>query len=161
MHLNVLFELRTLSKRVNTQVKARGESFQTTAHLSPAVSVRASTHTDTHAPTHTQRGEKMSRLLHFGLQAKFETKSIALHWVIKLWPRHASICGKHGDRFFHAAQLSLYLQMVQLGRNVTFDLVSFTERASQRRVFLPACLPAAPDKRAHDCLRGEDWFNTI
>lgn len=76
----------------------------------------------------------MSLLLHFGLRAKFETKSTALHWVIKLWPRHASICGKHGDRFFRTAQLNLYLQMVLLGRNVTFDLVSLTERASQRNV---------------------------
>lgn len=38
----------------------------------------------------------ISLVLHFGLQAKFETMSLALCWVIKLWSRQASICGKHG-----------------------------------------------------------------
>lgn len=36
--------------------------------------------------------------------------------------------------FSHNAQLSLYLQMVLLSRNVTFDLVSLMERASQWRL---------------------------
>lgn len=88
--------------------------------------------TPTRANTHAaqKKKKKSSPLLRFGRRAKFETKSAALRWVIKLWPRHASICGKHGDRFFHTAQPSLYLQMVLLGRNVTFDSVSLTERAS-------------------------------
>lgn len=67
--------------------------------------------------------------------------------------------------FSHTAQLSLYLQMVLLSRNVTFDSVSLTERASQWKAgegfFFFFFWPPKPDKWAHDCFHGKDWFNTI
>lgn len=63
--------------------------------------------------------------------------------------------------FSHTAQLSLYLQMVLLSRNVTFDLVSHMERASTMKSGRGFFWPSKPERWAHDCLHGKDWFNTI
>lgn len=60
-----------------------------------------------------KKKHKLSLLLPFGWRAKFEgkekKKSTALHWVVTLRPRHASICGEHGECFFHTAQLGPFI----------------------------------------------------
>lgn len=121
--------------------------------------------TRTCTPTHTQAKKNWCPLLRFGLRAKSETKSIALHWVIKLWPRHASICGKHGDcsPTLHSSAF-IYRWYYWAGMWPLIQFLSRNEHPSEKRervLFFFFFWPPKPDKWAHDCLHGKDWFNTI
>lgn len=79
-----------------------------------------------HANRH--RGE---RLLCSGLQAKFETKSTAPPLGYQTVAKACIHLWKTWRPFSHTALLSLYLQMVLLSRNVTFDLLPHMERPYQ------------------------------
>lgn len=119
----------------------RKKRFHTTVHLSPGVLVRLrpSTHANMHKHTHQ----------HTHIKQKTEPTALwtALWTASQVWDKvHSPPLGyqtvvqacihlwKTWRLFSHTAQLSLYLQMVLLSRNVTFDLVPLTERASQWKV---------------------------
>lgn len=113
-------------------------------------------HAQTHTPTDTA---KLAAQLWTASQVWDKVHSPPLGYqtvaqaCIHLW--------KTWRLFSHTTQLGLYLQMVLLSRNVTFDLVFHTERASQRKSRRGFFWPPKADKRAHDCLHGKDWFSTI
>lgn len=103
---------------------------------SPAVTVRLA-HADKnyqHTHTHTTRVEKSepTALLWTASQVWDKVHSPPLGYqtvakaCIHLW--------KTWRLFSHTAQPSLYLQMVLLSKNVTFDLVSHMERSYQWKV---------------------------
>ncbi len=116
-------------------------------------------HTRLHTHAHTEVKSEPTALLWTASQDWDKVHSPPLGYqtvaqaCIHLW--------KTWSLFSHTAQLSLYLQMVPLSRNVTFDLVSHTETSIPMKSGRGFFWPSKPDKWAHDCLCGKHWFNTI
>lgn len=116
------------------------DSLHLTVHLSPAEPELCHRNTATCAPTHAQyktkkKKHKLSLLLPFGWRAKFEGKGKKKVHRPPLGCHTAAQACVHPRRtrralLPHGTARPFYLQMVLLGRNVTFDSVPLTERAS-------------------------------
>lgn len=94
-----------------------------------------SKHGDMRANTRTvQNKKKLSLLLPFGWRAKFEGKEKKVHRPPLGCHTAAQACvhlrRTRRSLLPHGTARPFYLQMVLLGRNVTFDSVPLTERAS-------------------------------